>query len=70
MQKDINLLLLSSTLNVLTYPHILGIIKTNGLVYLSKYPVKYLELCFVLANFEITKLLTLTSQIFIDFLQA
>ena len=46
-QKDIILLILSSTLNVLTYPPILGIIKTNGLISLSKYPTKYLKLVFL-----------------------
>ena len=44
----------SLTLNVLTYPLILGVIKTNGLMVLSKYPIKYLQLVFVLTNFEIT----------------
>ena len=42
-----------------------GIIKTNGLIALSKYPIKCLELVFVLTNFEITILSTLTSKIFI-----
>ena len=42
--KDINLLVLSSTFNVLTCPLIIGIIKTNGLMSLSKYLIKYLEL--------------------------
>ena len=32
IQKDVNLLILSSTLNVSTYPLVLGIIKTNGLI--------------------------------------
>ena len=44
----------SLTLNVLTYPLILRIIKTNGLMTLAKYSTKYLELIFVLINFEIT----------------
>ena len=44
----------SLTLNVLAYPLILGIIKTNGLIALSKYSIKYLELVFVSINFEIT----------------
>ena len=57
----------SLTLNVLTYALILGIIKTNGLISLSKYPIKYLELVSVSINFEITILPTLTSQIFIGF---
>ena len=71
IRKDINLLILSlspfSTLNVLIYPLILGIIKTNALIVLSKYLFKYLELVFVLINFEITILSTLTSQIFTGF---
>ena len=46
IRKDINLMFLSPTLNVSTYPIILGITKTNGLISLSKYPVKYLELDF------------------------
>ena len=48
--ENINLLFPSLTLNVLTYPLILGIIKSNGLIALSKYPIKYLELVFVLTN--------------------
>ena len=43
----------SLTLNVLTYPVIIDIIKTNGLIALSKYLVKYLESVFVLTNCEI-----------------
>ena len=70
MRKDIDLLLRSLTLNVLTYPPILGIIKTNGLIVLSIYPIKYLELVFVLTNFEITILSTLTSQVFIGLFAA
>ena len=66
--KDINLLILSSspslTLNVLIYPLSLCIIKTNGLKSLSEYPIKYLESIFVLTNFEITILSTLTFQIY------
>ena len=62
IQKDINLLFLSLspslTLNVLTYQIILGIIKTNGLIVLSKYPIKSLELVSMLTNFEITVLST------------
>ena len=46
IQKDVNLLILSSTLNVSTYPLVLGIIKTNGLIALSKYSIKYVELVF------------------------
>ena len=68
MRKDINLLILSSTLNVLTYPLILGIIKTNGLIALSNFiPIKYLELVFVSINFQISVLSTLTSQILLGF---
>ena len=69
MRKNISLLSHSLTLNVLTYPPILGIIKTNGLIALSKYPIKYLELVFALSNFEATILSTLTSQTFIGLLQ-
>ena len=66
--KDINFLILSSTLNVLTYPLLFGIIKINALIALSNFiPIKYLELGFVLINFEITIFSTLTSQIFIGF---
>ena len=67
MWKEINLLLLSSTLNILTSPLILGIIKTNGLIDLSTHPIKYLELVFVLTNIKIIILSTLTSQISIGF---
>ena len=68
-QKNINLFCLLSTLNVSTYPLILGIIKTNDFTALSKYLIKYLELVFALTNFEMTILSTLTSEIFIGFLQ-
>ena len=61
---------LSLTLNVLTYPLILGKTKTNGLITLSRYPIKYLELVFVSINFGITMLLILTSQLFIVFFAA
>ena len=47
-------MIFSSALNVLIYPLILGIIRNNGLIALSKYPIKYFELVFVLTNFEIT----------------
>ena len=60
----------SLTLNVLTYPLILSNIKTNGLIYLSKNPIKYLQTVFVSPNFEITILSILTSQIFIVFFAA
>ena len=60
---------LSSTLNILKYPLILGIIKTNGHIASSIFiPIKYLELVFVLTNFEIAKLSTLTFQILVGFL--
>ena len=35
-------------------------IKTNGLKALSKYPIRYLKLAFVLTNFQMTMLLTYT----------
>ena len=44
---------LSATLNFLTYPLVLGIIEIKGLIALSKYPITYLELVFILTNFEI-----------------
>ena len=44
IRNDINLLILASTSNVLTYPLVLGIIKANDIISLSKYPIKYLEL--------------------------
>ena len=70
MHKDINLLFLSLSpslsLNVLTYPHILGNIKTNGLITSSKYSIKDLELFFVSVKFEI--IISSKSQIFIVFL--
>ena len=44
-----------------TYPLILANSKTNGLITLYKYTVKYLELVFVSTNFEIIILPTLTS---------
>ena len=52
---------------IIIYSLMLGIIKTNSRMYLSKYPIKYLESVFVLTNFEITTLSTLTSQIITDF---
>ena len=54
----------------LKYFNILGIIKINDHMSLSKYTMKYLELVFVLTNFHITKLSTLPSQIFIGFFAA
>ena len=41
--KDIKLLLFSLTLNVLKYP-LIGNIRTNGVITLSKYLIKYSEL--------------------------
>ena len=62
IRKDINLLFLSP-LNVVTCQLILDIIKTNDLMALSIFvPIKYLELVFVLTNFEVTIFSTLTSQ--------
>ena len=58
----------SLTLNALTYPYILDNVETDGLITLSKYPIKYFELVFVSSNFGRTILSTLTSQIFIAFL--
>ena len=56
-------------LNVLTYLLILDIIKTNDITASSNFiQFKYLELVFVLTNFEKTILSTLTSQICIGFL--
>ena len=43
-------MILSLTLNVIRYPLILGIIKTNGLIALSNFiPIKYLEVVFLSA---------------------
>ena len=73
-RKDIDLLVLSLspslTLNVLTYSLSLGNIKANVLITLPKYPIKYLELVFVLINIEITMLSILTSQAYIAFCEA
>ena len=52
---------------LLTYSLILGNIKTNDLITLSKYSMKYLELVFLSTNFERTILSTLPSQIFFVF---
>ena len=70
IRKNINILCTSLTLNVLKYRLILGIIKSNGLIVLSKYPIKFLELVFVLTNFKITILSTLTSQMFMGLFPA
>ena len=53
--------------HILTCLLVLGIIKTNGLIALSRYPIKYLELDFVSINFKITILSTLTSQMLLLF---
>ena len=50
-----NVMSLSLILNVLIHPVILGIIKANVFIALSKYSIKYLESVFILTNFE-TKL--------------
>ena len=61
-QKEINLLFLSLssslTLNVLTYQPYLSNGKTNGLISLSKYPSKYLELVSISFNFDMVILPT------------
>ena len=49
---------------------VITVVKTNGLIVLSKYPIKYLALTFILTNFEITIYSTLTSQFFIGFFAA
>ena len=46
---------------------ILGNIKTNGLITLYKYPIKYLKLFFLSTNFEMTISLISTSQMFAVF---
>ena len=73
--KDINLLFLSLSsffkfkcLNISTL--ILSISKINGLIALHKYQIQYLELIFVLTNFEINILSTLTHKIFIGIFSA
>ena len=67
IRKDINFFFFN--LKCLKYPLILVNIKTNGVITLSKYLIKYLELVFVSTNFEMTIFSTLKSQIFIGFLQ-
>ena len=57
----------SLRLNVLTYLLIFDDIKTNGFITLSKYLMKYLQLSFVSTNFQMTILLTSTSQTFVVF---
>ena len=58
MWRHKNLLFLFLTLNVLTYPLVLGKIKSNGL------NIQW-RLHFVSTNFEITMLSLLTFQVFI-----
>ena len=62
--------ILPSVLNAPTCPLILVIIRTNGQISLSKYLIKYLQLVFLLTNFEITILSTLTFKFFISFSSA
>ena len=63
--KNIYLLSLSLSLflslKVLTYPLILGNIKTNGLLTSSKHAIKCLRLFCILINFEMDILLRSTS---------
>ena len=70
--KDINILSLfifpALSLNVSTYPLLLGNIKTSALITSFKYPIKYLELFSVSTNFEMTILSTSISQVFIGYL--
>ena len=66
-QKNLCIWTRSHSVNLLTYPFILSNIKINGLITLSKYQIKYLQLVFVPINFELTILSILTSQIFIVF---
>ena len=65
LRKGINLLFLflcsSFSLNILTYPLIIGNIKTNCL----KCVIKHLELIFVITNFDMTISSTLTSHMFL-----
>ena len=55
-------------LSFLKYSLILGAIKTNGLITSSKYPITSLELIYVLTNFEMTILSTLTLKFLLAFL--
>ena len=68
MRNGINLLLLflSSTLslNVSTYPWVLGNINTYGFIASSRYPIKHLNLLFISINFEMTILLHCTKNEF------
>ena len=56
----------SLNLKVSSYPLILGNIKTNGLMILSKYSIRYLELSLVSTNIEMTALIS-TYQIIVVF---
>ena len=67
LRKCFNLLFVALTWNTLTHTPVLGITKTNGLIVLSKYPIKYEVLVFVLTNFEITILSTSASEMSIGF---
>ena len=64
------IILLFLSPKVLTYPLILGNIKSYGLTTSFKYQIKYLELFFILNNFGITMLSTPISKIFISFFGA
>ena len=55
---------LSLTLKVLTYPLNLDNTETNAPIVLPEYPIDYLDLVFVSIEFEMTILLTSTSQVF------
>ena len=55
---------LSLTLKVLTYPLNLDNTETNAPIVLPEYPIDYLDLVFVSIKFEMTILLTSTSQVF------
>ena len=56
IRKDVDFLFLSSSpslnLNVLTYQFVLSNTKSNGLITLSKYPIKLLESVLALTNFD------------------
>ena len=67
--KEVNFLssFPSLILKALTYPLILGNIKTNGFITSSKYSIKYLEWVFASINFDVTTLLILKCQIFTNF---
>ena len=56
------------SLKVLTYPLILGNMKSNGLITSSKYPFRYLGLLFVSINFVTTILSISPSKFLLVFL--